>query len=237
MALTCIDNKGNRLVSVDFSETQWQSLKSSYKKLDIRMGCCQAPAIPKTSKTGLHFFSHKSDSCGGGKESIEHLTCKEKVMHGARQVGWEAFPEEEGIDNKGNKWIADVLCMKSNIKIAFEIQLSNQTFDEYKSRNQRYADSGIRCCWLVKRKRKPQLAEQMVLDRLNSKSRKDLLGQIPDRKDLPLFHVDVTNINNIFVFFPFRSGKGPLEIPLDQFVSGCLSGQLKFENDQWKWQT
>lgn len=235
MPVTCLNAMQLKLISFDYSREEWNQLKKDYKTMGLRMNCCGAPAIPKTSRLGVQFFAHKTDACGEGQESVEHILCKELVVKGARQAGWDARPEEMGEDSEGNQWIADVLCSKGRQSIVFEIQLSDQTFAEYKRRTIRYAKSGARCLWLVRRQKKDSLGGQMILDRIGSTRQADAIGHRPDREDMPVFRVDVTNREKIFVFFPWHHGSGPYELPLDTFVRGVLSDRLFFRDRQWCW--
>lgn len=199
------------------------------------MRCCGSSAIPKTSKLGTKFFAHKTDACGTEGESTEHLRCKELIVEGAKNSNWSAFPEEAGNDKHGNSWVADVLCTNNENKIAFEVQLASQTFDEYKRRTERYNNSGVKCLWLIKRKRRHPIAEQMILDRIKSTNRNDVLGHHPDREDMPVFQVDVSDINKIMVFFPWHHGKGPYHVPLVEFINGFLNGRITFSEGRWYW--
>jgi hypothetical protein len=235
MPMTCLNAQNERLTSIDYSSAEWNQLKTEYETLGLHMKCCGAPAIPKTSQHGTQFFAHKSDACGEGLESIEHILCKELIVKGAKQANWEANPEELGEDIEGNQWIADVLCVKNQQKIAFEVQLSSQTFAEYKRRTLRYQQSGVWSLWLIRRTKKNPIGEQMILDRIGSTKRKDVIGHRPDRQDMPVFQVDIVDRENIFVFFPWHHGQGPYELPLDLFVRGALSGQMSFRDGCWCW--
>lgn len=235
MPVTCLTSLKERLISFDYSRDEWEKIKSSHLDFGLHMKCCGAQAIPKTSKLGTQFFAHKSDACGEGKESAEHILCKELVVNGARRAGWYATPEESGTDNEGNAWIADALCSKENQRVAFEIQLASQTFSEYKRRTVRYEKSGVASLWLIQRKRKHPIAEQMILDRIQSTNRRDVFEHHPDRKDMPVFQVDVSSLENIFVFFPWHHGNGPYQLPLDEFVFGVLSGKMSFKEKRWCW--
>lgn len=235
MPVTCLTSSNDRLISFDFTSEDWNDLKANYVALGLHMKCCGAPAIPKTSKLGTQFFSHKTDACGVGKESIEHIRCKELIVKGGRAAGWQANPEEPGKDASQNAWFADVLCVKNTEKIAFEVQLASQTFPEYKRRTERYDNSGVSCLWLIRKVRRHPIAEQMILDRINSRNRKDVFDHHPDREDMPVFQVDVTDLDNIFVFFPWHHGKGPFQISLDEFTRGVLSGKMSFIDGRWCW--
>jgi hypothetical protein len=237
LPVTCLTKTSQKIISFDFAPSEWAKLKSSYVGLGLHMKCCGAPAIPKTSKIGTQFFSHKTDACGEGTESIEHIRCKELIVLGARNASWIANPEESGIDKDNNAWVADVLCFKNDVKIAFEVQLANQTFSEYNMRTIRYLNSQVKCLWFIPRKQKHPIAEQMVLDRINSTERRDVIGHHPDREDMPVFQVDVSDINNISVFFPWHHGNGPYQIPLQEFVKGVLLGKMAFKSARWCWST
>jgi len=235
MPISCLSSDGKIIISLDFDMVSWKELKVNYKNSGLCLKCCNAPAVPKTSNLGMQFFAHKSDSCGEGGESLEHLKCKELIIKAARKIAWVALPEEEGKDPEGNAWRADILCSNYDNKIVFEVQLASQTFEEYKKRTEQYLRSGLKCVWFTETRCHSSISKQMILDRIHSKSIKDAIGHFPDREDLPIFQIDVTNINNIFVFFPWRQGNGPFKIPLDDFVVGYLSGALTFSESKWRW--
>jgi hypothetical protein len=235
MSVSCLDNNGDELISFDFSESEWNLLKSSYPQARLTMKCCGAPAVPKTSHLGTQFFAHQQNSCGEGRETLEHIMCKQLVVKGARDAGWKALPECAGEDADGNKWVADVLCLKGQSKVAFEIQLAAQAFGDYKNRTIRYAKSGVRCLWLIRRSRRFSIARQMIIDRIGKTGHSDIIGCYPDRHDMPLFQVDVTDRECIYVVFPLRQGRGPYDLPLDVFTCGFLSGRLLFKDGLWLW--
>lgn len=149
MPLKAIDQSGSSVHAFDLNPAQWQDLKGTYRKLGLRMHCCGAPAIPKTSPLGLFFFAHQS---AGEKEcapeSPEHLYCKHLVAQAAVQAGWEVTTEFAGQTPDGDEWVADVYCTKGAAKIALEVQLSPQDRHETQRRQDRYERSGVRCAWI-----------------------------------------------------------------------------------------
>ncbi|PSF31748.1 hypothetical protein C7H19_22245 [Aphanothece hegewaldii CCALA 016] len=50
----------------------------------------------------------------------------------------------------GQGWRADVLAIKGDLKIAFEIQWSRQSIEETQLRQERYRQSGVECVWLFR---------------------------------------------------------------------------------------
>ncbi len=139
--------------SFDFHRDEWISLKDTYKTQSLLMPCCQAKAIPKTSKLGTQYFSHsRRGDCTSAPETKEHMYLKFLIAKVAQQCGWKVTTEHEGHTPDGEKWIADVFCQKGDSKLAFEIQWSHQTEDEYLRRTEKYKKSGVRCAWLFRLK-------------------------------------------------------------------------------------
>ena len=141
---------GHRVTALDYSEKDWQVLKSEYTqhRLICNDSGCQSPMIPKTyHATGTQFFTHKSRStdrnCSyAGGESPEHLHLKEIVYTTAKQLGYA--PECE-------VWLpeisrrADVLIHD----IVIEIQLSPQSDTRYLKRTYDYQELGKHVVWIA----------------------------------------------------------------------------------------
>ncbi|MDO8433338.1 MAG: hypothetical protein Q7S58_13110 [Candidatus Binatus sp.] len=188
------------------SDDEWSTVRTNYRSMSLSMRCCSSPAIPKLSSLGTRFFAHKSSgACQTADESPEHLRAKFIVAETARAAGWHASTEEPGSDPDGNPWIADVLCTRDKAKVAFEIQLAEQSLDEYQTRQRRYQRSGIRCLWLTKL-------------RTNGSS----IESVPPSKDFPLVLLDVKEPANMTV----RIERSEATIPLADFVKGALTGEF-----------
>jgi hypothetical protein len=131
---------GKRVVSSLLTEEQWSALKRDVraKRLAITMPCGW-PGSAKTSKLGTAYFAHRpgGDGCTAG-ETAQHLLAKALIVDAIRAAGWDAEPEV-----RGDGWVADVMATRNGVRVAFEVQWSNQSLDEYRQRQQRYRDAGI----------------------------------------------------------------------------------------------
>ena len=140
---------GKNITTPFLSDEEWQELKSAVKtqNMDVILPCCNQKGYLRTSSRGMPHFVHyrKSDNCTSKPETWQHLKAKAEVVRACRAAGWDALTEASG-DN----WRADVLAIRNNIQIAFEIQWSPQTLEETEIRQQRYIDAGVRCCWLFR---------------------------------------------------------------------------------------
>lgn len=130
----------DRVVSSLLTEEEWAALKEDVraKRRAITMPCGW-PGLAKTSKLGTAHFAHKpgGDGCSAG-ETAQHLLAKAIIVNAIIAAGWEAEPEA-----RGEGWIADVMATRGDVRVAFEVQWSNQSLDEYRHRQQRYRDAGI----------------------------------------------------------------------------------------------
>lgn len=139
--------------SYNLDSEEWATLKETYKDKSLLMPCCQRKAIPKTSKLGTQYFAHsKRGDCTTSPETAEHIYLKLMIAKVAQERGWRVITEYAGNTPDGEEWVADVFCEKGSAKLAFEVQWSHQTNNEYLRRTKKYTSSGIRCAWLFRLK-------------------------------------------------------------------------------------
>jgi hypothetical protein len=144
---------GRELQVWDLTGEQWQELKrrSRTAEATIRLACCGAPAIAKTSRSGNPFFAHHpqarpATACRWAGESVLHAGCKLLAASGARTAGWQVRTEAAAVDGS---WRADVLCCRGACHVALEIQLARTGPEDLRLRQERYRRAGIRGAWFV----------------------------------------------------------------------------------------
>jgi len=166
------------LYSEELSTGQWEDLKLRVLKgvVTLALPCCKGRATLRSGSVRRQHFAHfRGEGCmsdawsdysgrrsprKGKSESLDHGRVKEIIKEIAEKEGWVAETEYAGSSSSGDRWVADVLAVKGEYKIAFEIQLSPQQFAYYRTRQQRYRESGIKCLWLSTTI--PQLSDQEI---------------------------------------------------------------------------
>lgn len=140
---------GERVVSTELDNDEWESLKKRYRAGEPLLMSCGQPGKASVSKLGLKFFAHKTGvECGmhEGGETPEHLELKSLLADAARAAGWEAVLEFPSVDRD---WIADVMVSKGGRRIALEVQWSRQSSEDFTRRQKRYEADGVECLWFV----------------------------------------------------------------------------------------
>lgn len=137
--------KKDKIIDVNsFDDISWKHLKDTYEIGELKMLCCELPAIPKTSINFKKFFAHHFDECNTAPESIWHKTAKRLVLESLLKLGIDAIEEKIG-----NGWKADIYFELDNRKIVFELQKSPQTLPTYIERQLKYKKEDIETYWLL----------------------------------------------------------------------------------------
>jgi len=140
---------GEPVVAFDLDQADFAVLKTRSRSSP---GCLRFSdglvAIPRSGTSVGQHFSHKPGEGGTTEpETIHHIEAKRAVRDVARARGWDA--QIEARDPEG-LWVADVLLTRGATKVAFEVQWSPQTVDDYVARTERYGRSGVQVVWLAK---------------------------------------------------------------------------------------
>jgi len=138
-----------KIIAPLLNDNEWRHIVKSLKQSPdyLHFKCCGSPVYARTSSRGLRHFVHKNtDHCNYVSESEDHLQMKLEIYKACQELGWNA--ELEYI---GEKFRADVLAVKDERKIAFEIQLSRQDLQTTINRQNILHKAGIRCAWFFNR--------------------------------------------------------------------------------------
>ncbi|MBI3518668.1 MAG: hypothetical protein HY062_04835 [Bacteroidetes bacterium] len=197
---------GQEKISICYSDDEWISIKEGIKtdSVKIILPCCQQHGFLRTSSKGLKHFIHAKgqNSCDWKPETPEHLKAKVEVVNACIENGWKAIPE-----HSENDWRADVLAVKNDARIAFEIQWSSQTAATTQFRQDRYKESKVRGCWFFRTVPKEY------------RKWKDNYYAI---KEIPFFKINKSDDDSMIVNF------NKSELPIGDFVSSLLNKQIKF---------
>ncbi len=142
---------GHPVTAAMICSDEWERLKKEARTGDFLMPCCKAPAVLKTSINGLPFFAHLSNECETAPETKWHRSGKAVVLATLGALGIDGQEEAPGRSPSGSKWEADVLFSSHGRTIAIELQRSYQNLRDFTRRQEKYAESGVECYWLVRR--------------------------------------------------------------------------------------
>lgn len=220
MPLKCLE--GEREIYAFDVETDeaWESLrKSDVEMKSLRMPCCGAGVVLRKSKLGTRYFAHaRRGPCETAPETAEHLLAKMVVVEGVKETVWEAMPEQAGRTPLGEEWQADVLAVKGNGRVAFEIQWSRQDDNETARRQKRYSEAGVRGLWLFRQKDFPTLKETPSFRLVFDPESKTFDVMLPSPHYNPMW---AARDKDDLLSWGQR-------IPLRRFVAGALEGRLRF---------
>ena len=76
-------------------------------------------------------------------KTILHETVQQAILDACESAGIRAEMEY-----KGDGYVADVMAFVNEKKYAFEVQVSRQSLNKTKERQEKYLHDGVTCCWL-----------------------------------------------------------------------------------------
>lgn len=221
MPLKCLRGE-EEIYSFDMeSNESWEVLREENAKNKIlKMPCCGASVVLKTSPLGTRYFAHaRKGPCKTAPETAEHLLAKKIIIEGLSRTAWIAKPEQDGETPNGEKWTADVLASKEALKVAFEVQWSRQTDDETSRRQDRYNAAKVRGLWLFRQDNFPFGKDVPAFKIMFDEKSKTFTVVIPSAA-YNYAHYMPPNTNHWVRYFQV--------IELSRFAAGAVSGKLKF---------
>lgn len=155
-----------RIDATTYTAEAWSELQGSAERAGLVMPLCGIRAVAKTRGQSTKYFAHyRKTGCKveHGGETPQHLAMKEALKRCIDKVpGWHAIVEHP---HPSREWIIDVLAESDDFtkRIAFEVQLSSQTPNNYFARSQRYFEVGAFPVWLVPRQLEPHTTKVPVV--------------------------------------------------------------------------
>ncbi|CAH0126196.1 hypothetical protein SRABI83_00084 [Arthrobacter sp. Bi83] len=149
---------GSRVDATTYTAEGWSELQESEDRKRMVMPVCGIRAVAKTRGPSTRYFAHhRKNGCKveHGGETPQHLAMKEALKLCIDNVpGWHAIVEHP---HPSREWIIDVLAESDDFRarVAFEVQLSSQSPQNYFVRSQRYFESGAFPVWLIPRPLEP----------------------------------------------------------------------------------
>ena len=195
-------------VVLPLDDVEWDRLQQRLrlKEIELAMPCCNGRAYMRVSPAGTQHFVHQVDTgCEQSESEIHHLA-KIEIVKACRELGLPAIPEA-----LGDGWRADVLVTHPKWKVAFEVQVSSQSFEETIQRQQVYKSHGVRCCWLFL---EPPARKALKYEQLS------LVSQY----STPIFHLRYRRAQSS----PFSVEVNGEERSLMRFICDLLTKKLRF---------
>lgn len=132
---------GQLLCAALLDDKQWFAVKGK----EVLLQPCGHRGFGRVSPLGTRHFVHERDSGCEHSESAEHMHLKAVIVRAAAGCGWDAATEV-----RGEGFVADVLAVRDRQRVALEVQRSKQVLRDYRYRQDRYREQGIRCVWFAK---------------------------------------------------------------------------------------
>ncbi|MCG6142815.1 competence protein CoiA [Leptospira mtsangambouensis] len=215
---------GETICASDFSDDEWNDVKSNYQIGEFKMICCNADAIPKTSIKYSKFFAHHFDECSTAPETIWHKLTKSLIIQELRMLGINATEEMNNI-----KWKADVFFNFKNRKIVIEAQHSHQTLNEYLERQNIYKKDNIEAYWLLYKSRFQTLTKAIT----QYKIKYEFNGSIPKETIFPC----IENLPTVYFEIDddcLIKGVNLLQCTLKEWVNSILENRFVYHEHKWQ---
>ena len=89
MPLRCVEGHGTMVEANACTDQEWRLLRErAREERNLRMPCCPARVVLKTSRLGTRFFAHKAKgTCTWKPETEVHRHLKTVAVNAAREAG------------------------------------------------------------------------------------------------------------------------------------------------------
>jgi len=223
----CIEARwksGGTVNALRMTPAEWDHLQRTYTVGDLLMPCCEGAAVPKVSPNGHPFFAHASGACSESEESQWHRAAKSVVRATLEALGCTATLEAPGMGALG-RWQADVWAARGDVRLAVEIQHSYQHLRDYRDRQAKYREAGVRCLWLL---RQDRLVTLMTSMRKENGRGMLLAGAGGFDPEVPVTGLALDEAGEAMI-----QGGWALQAPLADVLEGVLTGRFICVEGWW----
>ena len=201
------------------------------------IGRHRTPAVLKRSPRGLQFFAAAPGEGGvTAPESIEHQIAKIQLVQGMRTAGHEARVEYPGTTPSGEEWLADVFVHAPHGRVAIEVQMSQQHWDDYRSRTARYKACGVFVVWLIRGVHHKAVGNSRIRY-LMSQGLQLAEAMNHDMDDMPCIPLDKPvgdEDGPRVIVYPKDGSKPFLRLSLESFGAGVAAGALEYGENRYR---
>ena len=201
------------------------------------IGRHRTPAVLKRSPRGLQFFAAAPGEGGvTAPESIEHQIAKIQLVQGMRAAGHEARVEYPGTTPSGEEWQADVFVQAPHGRVAIEVQMSQQHWDDYRNRTARYKASGVFVVWLIRGVHHDAVGKSRIRY-LMSQGLQQAEAMNHDMDDMPCIPLDKPvgdEDGPRVIVYPKDGSKPFLRLSLESFGAGVAAGALEYGENRYR---
>ena len=201
------------------------------------IGRHRTPAVLKRSPRGLQIFAAAPGEGGvTAPESIEHQIAKIQLVQGMRAAGHEARVEYPGTTPSGEEWQADVFVQAPHGRVAIEVQMSQQHWDDYRSRTARYKASGVFVVWLIRGLHHHAVGKSRIRY-LMSQGLQQAEAMNHDMDDMPCIPLDKPGGDEDgprVIVYPKDGSKPFLRLSLESFGAGVAAGALEYGENRYR---
>lgn len=226
---------GEPVISLLMSDVQWEQAKAISKQEENRLlvGHSRLPGFARTSPLGLRHFAHRKGYAPDYEwaESAEHQALKAELVRAIAARGWQV--DAEVPSGPEREWIADVLAERDGERIAFEVQWSKQSAEEYVRRTKRYAAAGIECVWFIRHY--PKLDARDVTDEAREDFARVMVFPLQNTENLSrMIAVKNPDYRQAMLAKAATVSKsidtGSRTLPVEQLAKLVLDGQLRVKS-------
>lgn len=247
MPLTAIRASTGEIVEAfDLSNAQWREMKSEPAGTYL-IRRSLLPAVLKQNVWGTKWFAARpGESDPEWKPtSPEHEFAQVRMVNALRLAGFTARVEEPGQTPTGERWEADIYVESSSRRIAIEVQLSKQTFEEYLRRSDKYKQSDVKVVWVISSRHFENFTHGCLIS--NGWGSSWVNGPIENgeqfHREFPAFPIRYNNPRGkptddsvrVSAFLPPK-GWPVRELTLEEFAVGLAKGGLVHSKGKfWVW--